>query len=142
MLLTEFCKKYSIKKYTVLYYVKKSENDYKDGLIDFNLHDFITKRQLTANNKSLFLFIDNQEKFKRILDKYLEYIKIRNQRKDGWTPITIECYEHSCICKDCLMKKYCEQPEVNYRLKRTVIELYRKYGKPQTLKTMEDIINE
>lgn len=54
---------------------------------------------------------------------------------ENWTDAAVNCYEHKCICDNCLMKDICErQPKTNaYNMtpmKFVVLKLLEHKGKP------------
>ena len=49
----------------------------------------------------------------------------------NWTPTAKECYQLGCNCSKCnLYKIYFTKSLFKCKMKETVIELVRKYGKP------------
>lgn len=50
----------------------------------------------------------------------------------NWTQSAIDCYEIGCNCRNCNLNKiYFLKSEFKCRMKETVIELVRKFGKPE-----------
>ena len=50
----------------------------------------------------------------------------------AWTPSAINCYTIGCTCSKCnLYKIYFADSTAKCRMKETVIELVRKFGRPQ-----------
>lgn len=49
-----------------------------------------------------------------------------------WTRSAEECYELGCICSKCKIPEIMETP---CQMKASVIELVRKFGKPEHIKT-------
>ena len=45
-----------------------------------------------------------------------------------WTDASIYCYERNCICEGCV---YNEHLETKCIMKNTVLELFKKFGKPE-----------
>ena len=45
-----------------------------------------------------------------------------------WTDASIYCYERNCICEGCIYK---ERLETECIMKNTVLELFKKFGKPE-----------
>lgn len=55
-----------------------------------------------------------------------------------WTRSAVECYEIGCMCSRCYLPLIMETP---CQMKIVVMELVRKFGKPET-KHKRDFINE
>jgi len=50
----------------------------------------------------------------------------------NWTPAAKDCYFIGCNCSNCnIYKIYFSENNFKCRMKEIVIELVRKYGKPQ-----------
>lgn len=58
-----------------------------------------------------------------------------------WTKSAIECYQKGCDCSDCYIKSLLSE---RCRMKESVIELVRVYGKPdiKTIQFIEDETDE
>jgi hypothetical protein len=53
-----------------------------------------------------------------------------------WTKSAIDCYNRGCRCSECEYPKLLSTP---CRMKQTVLELVRLFGKPNIKRTVEDI---
>lgn len=51
-----------------------------------------------------------------------------------WTLSAIDCYKRGCICEGCFIyEKYSKPGKWNCYMKSAVIELVRKFGKPENV---------
>jgi hypothetical protein len=55
------------------------------------------------------------------------YEHINHSNLIRWTRSAIDCLNNHCICENCHLKDIVH----NCRMKRTVLELYRRYGRPE-----------
>ena len=66
----------------------------------------------------------------------LGYFIYRNLR--AWSKSAIECYKNNLMCNLCSLP---EDLKPKCKMKATVIELYKKFGKPQKIKDIDDANN-
>ena len=57
----------------------------------------------------------------------------------GWSEIAVECYSRHCICSGCSINDILE---TECGLKKTVLELYTKFGKPIINTENNSVLNE
>lgn len=62
---------------------------------------------------------------------YKYNVSCRETTSKHWTPTAIDCFELNCCCSKCsIYKIYFAENVFKCKMKETVIELIRKYGKP------------
>ena len=60
--------------------------------------------------------------------------------RNGWTPTAIECYKRGCVCDGCFYQNFFSKGVKTQKcqMKRTVLSLCRKYGKPTKKNTVNN----
>ncbi len=92
------------------------------------------RREKKFNQRFTIDIMENERIFKQDIDNF-DICSVRR-----WTKSSIECYNRGCRCKGCIYTKILSSPCM---MKKTVIELVKKFGKPpEEVNTVETITKE